>query len=67
MTLTSNAIHFLLLMSVAASKTVESEGNVTRPHIFMMLVDDWGSYDASYRVRFDRQINPNYVTQKNNR
>ena len=23
----------------------------TRPHIFMMLVDDWGSYDASYRVR----------------
>ena len=22
-----------------------------RPHIFMMLADDWGSYDASYRMK----------------
>ena len=22
-----------------------------RPHVFMMLVDDWGSYDASYRMK----------------
>ena len=22
-----------------------------RPHVFMMLADDWGSYDASYRMR----------------
>ena len=23
----------------------------TQPQIFMMLVDDWGSYDASWRIR----------------
>jgi arylsulfatase A-like enzyme len=38
---------FVILFLAAQAQA----GNATRPHIFMMLADDWGSYDASYRMR----------------
>ena len=46
----ANAIN-LLVVAIVAAATASSDEATERPHIFMMLVDDWGSYDASYRVR----------------
>jgi hypothetical protein len=38
----------VLAASVSAAVAAAA---VARPHIIMMLADDWGSYDASWRMK----------------
>jgi NaMN:DMB phosphoribosyltransferase len=41
----------VLATSVSAAAAAAVVAAVARPHIIMMLADDWGSYDASCRMK----------------
>ena len=39
------------ILLLAGAVAMSGEAKSTRPHIIMMLADDWGSYDASWRMK----------------